>query len=284
MWASIDPGIGRRGERRVQDWKSRAAYRVLLRRGAIQHALHQVAVEQARRLGEFLLKRFRGRPQDFVEPAVQCGQPFAHQPIGTVQRPPSDQERQGSFGLLVADGHIERLLLSLKIVEIWQALEIGPQMLGAEKPLEVAPTYRLRVVLASHCLKRRDAQIGVGTFRVVVLETLARFVEPRQRLGGSVCVNQPLGDIEPVRALHPSAMDRGDECVCIVIDVGQQREPKGKMPPLCLALPVTGLSGAGDGFQRSLRDAPDFCSPGHTQRYAHVRMSASVEPNPSRSQ
>ena len=57
---------------------------------------------------------------------------------------------------------------------------------------------------------------------------------------------------------------------CIVLEVGQQREPKGKMAPLCVAVPVTGMGGAGDGFQRSLRGAPDFGPPGHTQRLAHV--------------
>jgi hypothetical protein len=36
-------------------------------------------------------------------------------------------------------------------------------------------------------------------------------------------------------------MDGGDECVGIVLELGQQREPKGKMAPLCVALPVTGL-------------------------------------------
>ena len=137
-------------------------------------------------------------------------------------------------------------LLGLEILEIWQALEIGPQMLGAEKLLEVAPAYRLRVVLASHCLKRRDTQFGVSTIRVVVFETLAWLVEPRQRLGWSVCSDQPLGDIEPVRALHPATMDGGDECVGIVLEVGQQREPKGKVSPLDVALPVTGLGRAGD--------------------------------------
>jgi hypothetical protein len=94
---------------------------------------------------------------------------------------------------------------------------------------------------------------------------LTRLVEPRQRFGWSVCSDQPLSDIEPVRALHLAAMDGGDECVGIVLELGQQREPKGKMAPLCVAC--------------QSRDWPErgtACSAASVARRISVRLATST--------
>jgi len=104
-------------------------------------------------------------------------------------------------------------LLGFEILEIWQALEIGPQMLGAERPLEVAPAYRLRVVL------RRTGSVSAWA-----ISTWASASAP----SGPTAIAHRLGRTTRDTRLHVGPINAGARCR--MLDRGSSPAEPGRSP------------------------------------------------------
>ncbi|EIM30313.1 hypothetical protein MicloDRAFT_00008630 [Microvirga lotononidis] len=80
----------------------------------------------------FRLQRSRGRRQDLVEIAVEFVRTGEHQMRGLVQRWPGHQKTQGMVHARMGQRMGDGALLSLQILKVGQALEIGAQVLRVE--------------------------------------------------------------------------------------------------------------------------------------------------------
>ena len=99
--------------------------------------------------GMFLRQRLGGWPEPEVLPSVELVVMVQHQMARRLEVRPSHQENEDQASIRVRPYVHGRLLLRLDVVEIWQATEIGPQMLEAEKALERRSAQVLHLRLAA---------------------------------------------------------------------------------------------------------------------------------------
>lgn len=235
-------------------------------RSTVQHALDHAAVEQCCRFGIFLLESVGRRAERLVGAAVKPGDSLVHEPIRAIERRPCNEESKRQRRLLVRGCNAERLLLGVEILEVRQPLEIGTQMLDAQRPLEMPPTERLCLVLAPERFERRNPEIGLGTVLVFGMPT--RAVEPCKCLGRALRCDQPLRDIDSVRALHSTGPNRPDVGVRVLLKIGQDRQSIGERAMPLLRAPLPGWRG--QGSERRLGGTTQFGPPCRSECLAEM--------------
>ena len=107
----------------------------------------------------FCLQRSRSRRQDLVEVTIEFVHTCKNQVRGLVQRRPGHQKTQGMVDARMVKHMGDGPLLSLKILKVGQALEIGAQVLRVERALETGPAKRLRLIGSSESFEDLDASL-----------------------------------------------------------------------------------------------------------------------------
>ena len=208
-----------------------------------------------------LRQRLGSRPEPEVLPAIELVVMVPHQLVRRLEVRPRHQEHERQAPIRMREGVRGRLLLRLDVVEIGQATEVGPQVLGAEEALERRPAQILRLRLAAERIQRRDAQVDLPLFLMAAGST----IQPGQRFGRTVVSNQPLGDVAREVLRSAAGLDGSDVGVDISLEIGQlpqaQRHHKA-----AARLEVVSSAPARQAGEAGLQQTAQLCPPIGPQR------------------